>query len=187
MAGRAGAILAWTAIASFAALSAGLGWWIGLRHHTPAPPLLPEGLVVVEPGQPVPPMRLPELRSGVLEPLAAPGRPRLLNYWASWCGPCRKEMPLLDAFAQSQDGVGVEVVGIALEPAEDALAFLDQVPVRFLLLQETPGPGDSSVRLGNRRGLLPFTALLDRDGRLLKVHVGPFPSEAAVAAWANPP
>lgn len=182
---KAGTAATWAAIVLLGGLSAGLGWWLGQRHQEASGPPLPAGLAVVEAGQPAPAILLPDLRSGELRPLVVPGRPRLLNYWASWCAPCREEMPLLDAFAQTQGGNGVEVVGIALDAREEALRFLDQVPVRFPQLQEPPGPGDSSVRLGNRRGVLPFTALIDRDGRLQKIHYGPFASAAEIQAWAT--
>jgi thiol-disulfide isomerase/thioredoxin len=185
--GRGAAVASWAAIVLLAGISAGLGWWLGLQREAANVPPLPDGVVVVEPGQPVPAWRLPSLATGQPVPVVVEGRPRLLNYWASWCGPCREEMPMLDAFAAAEGPNGVEVVGIALEPAADARAFLAQVPVGFPQLQETPGPADSSVRLGNRRGLLPFSALVGADGRLLKVHVGPFASEADIRAWATAP
>jgi thiol-disulfide isomerase/thioredoxin len=169
---KAGTAATWAAIVLLGGLSAGLGWWLGQRHQEASGPPLPAGLAVVEAGQPAPAILLPDLRSGELRPLVAP---------------CREEMPLLDAFAQTQGGNGVEVVGIALDAREEALRFLDQVPVRFPQLQEPPGPGDSSVRLGNRRGVLPFTALIDRDGRLQKIHYGPFASAAEIQAWATVP
>ena len=175
----------WAALVLFGGLSAGLGWWIGHRADERAGPPPPPGLVIVAPGEAVPDLRLADLRTGDRRPLVAPGRTRLLNYWASWCSPCREEMPLLDGFAASQGANGVEVVGIALDSPAEAERFLAEVPVRFPLLVETPGPADSSVVLGNRRGVLPFTVLVDAEGRLLKTHYGPFPDEAAVAAWAS--
>lgn len=183
-----GAMPGWptaVALVLFGGISAALGIWIANRVDERAGPPPPAGLVVVAPGEAVPALQLRDLRTGDPRPLVAPGRTRLLNYWASWCAPCRDEMPLLDAFAASQGPDGVEVVGIALESPAEAKRFLAEVPVRFLLLVETPGPADSSVVLGNRRGVLPFTALVGADGRLLKTHYGPFPDAAAVAAWAS--
>ena len=175
----------WAALVLFGGLSAALGAWIAHRVDERSGPPPPAGLVIVAPGDPVPDLRLADLRTGEARPLVAPGRTRLLNYWASWCSPCREEMPLLDSFAASQGANGVEVVGIALDSPAEAERFVAEVPVRFTLLVETPGPADSSVVLGNRRGVLPFTVLVDAEGRLLKTHYGPFPDEAAVAAWAS--
>lgn len=179
-------VITWAAIAALGGLSAWLGVWVGHRVMTPAEQPPPPGLVEVQPGQALPALTLADLRSGEPAALSAPGRPRLINYWASWCGPCREEMPVLDAFAASQGDNGVEVVGIAMESREDALAFLAEVPVGFRLLVESPGPRDSSVQLGNRRGILPFTALVDAQGRLVKTHYGAFPDVAAVEAWTRP-
>ena len=139
---------------------------------------------MVKEGEPLPTLVLPELQDGQAFTVSGPGRPRLINYWASWCGPCREEMPALDAFAREEGANGVQVIGIALDTREDALAFQRQVPVAFPLLLETPGPADSSVRLGNARGILPYTVLLDAQGRLVKTHYGAFPHAEAVRRWA---
>lgn len=179
-------LLTWGAIVVLGGISAWLGWWLGQRALWPDEKPAPPGMVVTEPGQMAPPLSLPDLRSGEPVAVTGPGRMRLINYWASWCGPCRKEMPVLDAFAREQGGNGIKVMGIALESREEALSFLEDVPVEFQLLVENPGPGDSSVQLGNRRGILPYTVLIDAEGRLLKTHYGAFPEPDAVREWARP-
>ena len=107
-------------------------------------------------------------------PAAYAGRPLLLNFWASWCAPCVKEMPELDRFAQAQGADGVQVVGIALEDAEAVRAFLTRIPVTYPILLDTPGPADSSVQVGNAMGVLPYSVLIDADGRILRQRAGPF-------------
>jgi len=180
-------ILTWGAIVVLGAISAGLGWWLGHRAMMPAEQPPPPGLVVVKRGEALPPMSLPFLAGGGERRLDGPGRPRLINYWASWCGPCRKEMPILDAFAAEQGGNGVQVLGIALDTPEEARAFLREVPVRFETLIETPGPRDSSVVLGNGRNILPYTALIDAEGRLAKTRYGEFPSLESLREWVREP
>ena len=118
-------------------------------------------------------------------PGAYAGRPLLINVWASWCGPCIKEMPELDRFAASQGGDGVQVIGIALDQPEAIRAFLHHTPVRYPILVDTPGPRDSAVRLGNPAGVLPYTVLVDADGRLLKQKIGPF-EHGEIDGWAAP-
>lgn len=138
-----------------------------------APP--PEGLAVATRGEPIPPLRLPNLAGEPVRlPRAYAGRPLLVNFWASWCGPCIKEMPELDRFSAQQGPNGTQVVGIALDRADDVRAFLLHTPVRYPVLLDTPGPRDSGVQWGNPKGVLPYTALIGADGRLLKQKIGPF-------------
>ena len=133
---------------------------------------LPAGLRVVEPGDVVPPFSLPGL-GGPDRQLPRPGRPLLINYWASWCGPCREELPLLDAFAAHATD-GVEVVAIALDERADAEAFLRRHPLALTVLLEAPGADDSSVRVGDRNGVLPYSVLIDAEGRLVRQRAGAF-------------
>lgn len=187
------------------ALGAGvLGAAVGLWSHGPGPlldselgqralqgalsataPPAPAGLAVAGRGDVIPTLRLPDLEGRTVElPAAHAGRPLLINFWASWCGPCIEEMPELDRFAASQDANGVQVVGIALDNADDVRAFLRRIPVDYPILLDQPGPRDSSVQLGNPKGVLPFTALVDADGTLRKQKIGPFqPGE--IDAWVE--
>jgi thiol-disulfide isomerase/thioredoxin len=142
----------------------------------------PANLVVIAPGQAVPPMHLPALQGD-----AAPvpnGRPVLINYWASWCGPCREEMPLLAKFSDIQGRSGIEVVGIALDGEAEARRFMAQVPVPFRILHETPGERDSSVQLGNHVGVLPYSVLVGSDGKLIKQRFGAFKDDKDLHDWA---
>lgn len=162
-------------------LGIGAGLWSQGRTETgpqalsAGTPERPAGVTPAQPGDPMPAVRLPDLDGNVVD-LAdlAKGRPLLVNVWASWCGPCIQEMPELDRFAAVQGEHGVQVVGLALDTAEGVRAFLQQVPVRYPLLLETPGPADASVWLGNRAGVLPYSVLIGADGRVLKQQAGPF-------------
>jgi thiol-disulfide isomerase/thioredoxin len=148
-------------------------------------PKPPADLAVAERGQPMPPLRLPDLDGKPLElPRAYAGRPILINVWASWCGPCIKEMPELNRYAQSQGDKGTQVVGIALDNAADVAAFLQRVPVGYPIVLETPGPRDAGVQLGNPKGVLPYTVLIGADGKLLKQRIGPF-EEGEIDGWVD--
>ena len=141
------------------------------------------GLEVLEIGAPVAAIRLLD-RSGRRQVLPAPGRAVLINYWASWCAPCREEMPLLTSYSTRRRPGRPDIVSIALDNREDAGAFLLLHPVPFPTLIETPGPRDSSAHFGNGRGVLPFSVLVGADGRLQKRRFGAFQDAADLDAWA---
>lgn len=148
-------------------------------------PATPAGVAVAERGEPVPRLQLPSLGGGrVTLPDAYAGRPLLLNAWASWCAPCVEEMPELERFSREQGPNGVQVLGIALDDAAAVEAFLQRVPVSYPILLDTAGPADSSVQLGNRRGVLPYSVLVSADGRLLKQRIGPF-ERGEINDWAR--
>ena len=113
----------------------------------------------------------------------AGGRPVLINLWASWCGPCLEEMPALDRFAREQGANGVQVVGIALDDADAVRGFLRAHPVAYPILVDAPGPADTGARLGNTRGVLPYSVLVGADGRILRRWAGPLQT-ADLTAWA---
>ena len=147
-------------------------------------PEAPEGVIVPERGGIVPSMTLSRLEGGTASlPDTTSGRPTLVNVWASWCAPCIEEMPELQRFHAEQDGNGVQVVGVALDGPAAVEAFLRRVPVDYPILVDAPGPADAGVRLGNPAGVLPYTALIGADGRLLRQKIGPF-APGEIDGWA---
>jgi len=157
-----------------------LGWWMATTSSTP------EGVAVARRGESMPAMTLVSLDGDrVRVPTAYAGRPLLINVWASWCGPCVREMPALQRFAGDQGGNGVQVVGIALDDIDAVRAFVRNTGVRYPILIDAPGPTDAGVRLGNPKGVLPYSVLVSADGRLLRQHLGPF-ADDEIAQWASP-
>ena len=150
-----------------------------------APPA-PEGLAVAKRDGPVPPITLPDLAG---TPRTLPedfdGRPLVVNLWASWCGPCIEEMPELDRYAAEQGDNGVQVVGIALDDPAAVADFLERIPVRYPILIDDPALGDLSRVLGNDRNVLPYSVLVDRDGRIVERHFGDF-DEGRLKTWLAP-
>jgi thiol-disulfide isomerase/thioredoxin len=132
-------------------------------------------------GDAVPPFELPTLEGGRMT-LPVAGRPTLINYWASWCGPCREELPLLLAEAQAR-GERLALAPVALDTPAEAGAFARRAGLPPGVPLEAPGPADSSVRLGNRAGVLPFSVLVGADGRLQAVRVGAFKSADDLRGW----
>ena len=149
-------------------------------------PATPAGLPVAERGGQVPATRLRDLDGGQVHvPGDFAGRPLLVNVWASWCGPCIEEMPELQRFAAAQGANGTQVVGIALDDEAAVRDFLKRIPVDYPILVDAPGPSDAGVRLGNPKGVLPYSVLVSPDGRLLKQRIGPF-APGEIDRWATP-
>ena len=100
------------------------------------------------------------------------GRPLLLNFWATWCAPCVEEMPMLSELQDDWSGRGLQVVGIALDDAERARNFADEMGIRYPVLVGETDVVLTGQRYGNRSGLLPFSVLVDRDGTIRWTHLG---------------
>ncbi|NHN37778.1 TlpA family protein disulfide reductase [Pseudomaricurvus alcaniphilus] len=93
----------------------------------------------------------------------------LLNFWASWCGPCRQEMPKLDELHQRYQAAGFKVLGVNVETDSDAaLAMLKKLPVSFPVLFDS----DSAASKLYDVDAMPTTVLIDRDGQLRYLHRG---------------
>jgi thiol-disulfide isomerase/thioredoxin len=111
------------------------------------------------------------------------GTPLVLNFWATWCPPCVKEMPELDRFARQFAGRGWQVLGIAIDQAPAVQKFLQQTPVGFPVVLADTGVGLEWVRrLGNPTGGLPFTVVFGPDGRIARRKLGPTTLEE-LAGW----
>lgn len=92
------------------------------------------------------------------------GRPVLMNFWASWCAPCVREMPLLETLHQRYPDLAL--LGLAIDTQANVERFLQKVQVSYTLLL-TGTQGIPLMReLGNKGGGLPFTLLFDRSGRV---------------------
>ena len=145
-----------------------------------------DGVPVARRGETIPAVEVAALAGGTLRlPEDYAGRPLLVNLWASWCGPCIEEMPELDRYAREQGEHGVQVLGIALDDRDAVEDFLQRIPVAYAIALDAAGPADAGVLLGNPRGVLPYTALVSADGRLLKQKIGPF-QHGEINDWAHP-
>ncbi len=154
----------WTgaAVAAVAGLAgAGAGWW---RWRTQAPA---EGAVE----------RLWQQSFSTPggEPLSLAGwrgQPLVVNFWASWCPPCVKEMPQFDRFHRTHGPQGWRVVGIAIDRPEAVRGFLAKTPVTFPIAIAGFDGAALMTQLGNPAGGLPFTVMLDRDGQVMQRKLG---------------
>ena len=119
-----------------------------------------------------------------LDPNAWLGRPLVLNFWATWCPPCVKELPELDRFARERESLGWQVVGIALDQAQAVRGFLKKHPVSFAIAVVGLGGLDLVRGLGNLGGGLPYSVMLSASGQLMQRKAGPT-NFAELSSWAD--
>jgi thiol-disulfide isomerase/thioredoxin len=100
------------------------------------------------------------------------GKVLLCNFWATWCAPCREEIPLLVAARQKYAAGSIEIVGIAIDNAAKVREFSATFKISYpILLAEADGL-DLMRRLGNQSGGLPYTVIADRNGRVIHRKLG---------------
>ncbi len=100
------------------------------------------------------------------------GVPLLLNFWATWCPPCVREMPLLDDFSRKHAAQGWRVVGLAIDSPSPVREFLAKRPVGFPIGLAGLEGSELAATLGNPSGSLPFTVVIARDARVMDRKLG---------------
>lgn len=113
------------------------------------------------------------------------GQVIVINYWATWCPPCREEMPSFSRLQGTFARNGVQFVGVSIDSVEKVLAFQAQTPVSYPLLIGTASSIDVTAALGNSAQGLPFTVILDRTGNVAKTHIGRFDEDELAASIKN--
>jgi thiol-disulfide isomerase/thioredoxin len=100
------------------------------------------------------------------------GRVLVVNFWASWCGPCVEEMPTLARLSRQYEKKGVQFVGIGIDSASNVQTFLQKVPVDYPIFVGGFGGADLARGLGNGAGALPFTVVIDAKGAVRSTKIG---------------
>lgn len=164
---------------------AGLIWWFEFRGDTGVAPSGASGLGVVglpqelnptgrppsaEVGRAAPDFRLAALEGEPVQLSQFRGQYVLVNFWASWCGPCRGETPDLVSLSQRTEGRGLVVIGVnQQESRETAAAFASEFAVPYPVLLDPDGEVSVSYRVGSG---LPITMLIDPSGVIQHVYIG---------------
>jgi thiol-disulfide isomerase/thioredoxin len=111
---------------------------------------------------------------GVLQPLRQwQGKVLIVNFWATWCEPCREEMPEFVRAQRELGPKGVQFVGIAVDQRDKVALFAKELELNYPALIGGYAAMDLSKPLGNRLLALPFTVILDREGHIAHTQLGP--------------
>ncbi len=132
-------------------------------------------------GTPAPAFTLPNLAGGTVSSASFKGHVVLVNFWATWCGPCRQEMPALDRLARQYAPAGLVMVGISVDAGTGPVkALLARSPVHYPILLDA----DTRVSTAYHVEAMPSTFIIDRHGEIRYVHHGYRQGdERAYATW----
>jgi peroxiredoxin len=130
-------------------------------------------------GEPRPDFALSDTQGRIHTAHEFDGKVVVLNFWATWCPPCRREIPGFLALQKRYGSRGLQFVGIAIDDVPKVKSFMDSVGMNYPVLVGEQKGIELSTRLGNRMGVLPFTAIIDRRARVRHVQMGEIrPAEA---------
>lgn len=148
----------------------------GVSDPATAPPAEPDTSEAEEPQRPAIPETLPAFslpdREGTPRTLSHwKGQPLIVNFWATWCGPCRDEIPLLKALRRERAADRVEVVGIAIDQRADVLKYAETIGIDYpILIGEKDGY--AAAEAFGVALVLPFSVFADSQGRIVTLKIG---------------
>ena len=110
------------------------------------------------------------------------GEITLINFWASWCAPCRHEMPIFETMFLQSKSKGFQVIGIAIDSPEKTQAMLDSMDISYPILYAEQTGMELMELTGNPQGLLPYSLLIDKNGVVLQQVLGRISADD-IASW----
>lgn len=155
------------------ALAAGVGGggWLRQRLASDAPPLR-DAPALAAASEALFATRLPDPQ-GTIQPFTQwKGQVLVVNFWATWCVPCREEMPHFVKMQERYRDRGLTFVGIAIDKAERVSRFAEEIGVNYPLVVGDMSVFELARKAGNLGDLLPYTIVLDRQGRIVARRAG---------------
>lgn len=132
-------------------------------------------------GRPRPEFVLPDLEGKPRNINQWAGKVVLVNFWATWCPPCRREIPAFIEVREAYADQGFEIVGVAIDEPQQVQDFVDGMGVEYPVLVGALEASEIARQYGNRYGALPYSVLIDRDGRIRFIQPGELTREALEA------
>jgi len=177
-------ILTVTTVVVVGALAGFLGYQTAQRHRLPASQAnfatgeapaadLTAAMVPGKPAVPdtVPDLKLPDITGKQQSLRDYLGHPLIVNFWATWCAPCRREIPLLQRLRVRYRGDGLEIVGVAVDFQKAVADYVATTPISYpLLIGEDQGM--AAAEQFGMEPVFPFSAFADAQGRIVAVKIG---------------
>lgn len=153
------------------------GGWLGYRQyvesHKPRESLMDK--VTASVSSTLPPVTLPDLNGKQVNLTDFKGKVLVVNLWAAWCPPCRKEMPEFVKLQKELAPKGVQFVGLGIDEDDAIRNFAQQVGTNYPILLGGEDGDQLLLTFGDIQGALPYTVLVDRSGKIRDRHLGFFP------------
>lgn len=122
--------------------------------------------------KPAPSFSLPDINSKVRSLTDWKGKLIILNFWATWCTPCRKEIPLLNQMQANYHFDGLQVIGVAVDNKQAVTEFNQTIPIDYVNLIGGLEAAKLTTRYGNNAGALPYTVIIDSQGAVTSIAAG---------------
>jgi len=178
-------------IAALAGLAGAAGYYLVMKPRATAPAVVetpPPGSTITDPAAaPKTPLAavIPEFkladREGIPRSLRDDwqGKALIVNFWATWCAPCRREIPLLNKLAADHAGENFQVVGVAIDFRDKVLDYAREKQIDYPLLIGEQDALDAAAAFGVDAVGLPFTIFTDTGGRVIALHMGELTADEA--------
>jgi peroxiredoxin len=156
------------------AAAAGATGYLLYQQHSPraAPPPAPLEVPALKLAATIPEFELAD-RDGQMRSLRDwSGKSLIVNFWATWCAPCRREIPLLERLQAQYGPEGFQVIGIAADYRDKVLSYADEIKIQYPLLIGEQEALDAATAFGVEAVGFPFTIFSDRQGRIIAAHMG---------------
>jgi len=112
-----------------------------------------------------------------------PGKSLIVNFWATWCGPCRREIPLLRELQKQHGAEGFQIVGVAVDIREDVVKYAQEIGIDYPVLIGEQDGLDAVNKFGQGSIGFPFTVFTDNQGRIVLFHLGEIRKEQAAVLF----